>query len=331
MHRDGAVEIGLRRAHGHRDADRLDDLAGIVPEDVDAHDLVAGAVDQHLHQDLLVASRQRRLHRPEARLEHVDLAEDRAGGVLVVADDADLRGREHRGRDQAVVDAGRLLAEHRVGEGVALADRDRREVGAIGDVADRVDRGHRGPRVGVDRDRAGGVGLDPNAVEAEPADVRAPAGRDQHLVDRDRLAVVQRRGDPARDALELREGAPELERHPPGVGFAERILVIGGGYIAVEFAGVFAALGSRTTLLHRGERLLRGFDDEIRDALGEAYAKRLSLKLGRNLVKLERIDDVIAATLDDGETVVVDQVLMATGRRPNVIGLGLDRVGIRRW
>ena len=60
----------------------------------------------------------------------------------------------------------------------------------------------------------------------------------------------------------------ELESLP------ERILVIGGGYIAVEFAGVFAALGSRTTLLHRGDRLLRGFDEEVRDALGEAYATR---------------------------------------------------------
>ncbi|MCJ2008628.1 glutathione-disulfide reductase [Methylobacterium sp. J-092] len=114
----------------------------------------------------------------------------------------------------------------------------------------------------------------------------------------------------------------ELETLP------ERILVIGGGYIAVEFAGVFSALGSRTTLLHRGDRLLRGFDDEIRDALGEAYARRMSLKLGRTLAKLERVADGIAATLDDGETITVDQVLIATGRRPNVGGLGLDRVGI---
>ena len=59
----------------------------------------------------------------------------------------------------------------------------------------------------------------------------------------------------------------ELETLP------ERILVIGGGYIAVEFAGVFSALGSRTTLLHRGDRLLRGFDGEVRDALAEAYGR----------------------------------------------------------
>ena len=114
----------------------------------------------------------------------------------------------------------------------------------------------------------------------------------------------------------------ELETLP------ERILVIGGGYIAVEFAGVFSALGSRTTLLHRGQRLLRGFDDEVCDALAEAYARRMDLRLGCNLEGLERRGEGLRARLDDGTEIVVDQVLVATGRRPNVDGLGLDRVGI---
>ncbi|GEP00911.1 glutathione-disulfide reductase [Methylobacterium haplocladii] len=117
-------------------------------------------------------------------------------------------------------------------------------------------------------------------------------------------------------------GVFELERQP------ERILVIGGGYIAVEFAGVFAALGSRTTLLHRGEKLLRGFDDEVRDALGEAYAQRMDLRLNRTVERLERDGAAIRATLSDGETLTVDCVLGATGRRPNVTGLGLENVGI---
>ncbi|MGU3537208.1 glutathione-disulfide reductase [Methylobacterium sp. A54F] len=114
----------------------------------------------------------------------------------------------------------------------------------------------------------------------------------------------------------------ELETQPG------RILVVGGGYIAVEFAGVFAALGTRTTLLHRGDRLLRGFDDEVRDALGEAYARRMDLRLNRTVQRLERRPDGVAAGLDDGSEILVDQVLVATGRRPNVEGLGLDRVGI---
>jgi glutathione reductase (NADPH) len=117
-------------------------------------------------------------------------------------------------------------------------------------------------------------------------------------------------------------GVFELETLP------ERILVVGGGYIAVEFAGVFASLGSRTTLLHRGDRLLRGFDDEIRDALGAAYAARMDLRLNQTVHRLDRRGGAIAATLGDGSEIVVDQVLVATGRRPNVEGLGLDAVGI---
>ena len=117
-------------------------------------------------------------------------------------------------------------------------------------------------------------------------------------------------------------GVFELERQP------ERILVVGGGYIAVEFAGVFAGLGSRTTLLHRGDKLLRGFDEAIRDALGAAYAERMELRLGRMVERLERDGQAIRAVLSDGQSLTVDCVLAATGRRPNVAGLGLDAAGI---
>jgi len=109
----------------------------------------------------------------------------------------------------------------------------------------------------------------------------------------------------------------------------KRIMVVGGGYIAVEFAGVFAGLGSEVTLLHRGDKLLRGFDDDVRDALGAAYAQRgINLALGRTASRFDRTPDGIAVTLSDGSIVTVDQVLVATGRRPNTAGLGLDKVGI---
>jgi glutathione reductase (NADPH) len=111
--------------------------------------------------------------------------------------------------------------------------------------------------------------------------------------------------------------------------FPERILVVGGGYIAVEFAGVFCGLGSRVTLLHRGDKLLRGFDEDIRSILGEAYAKRgIDLRLQRTVERLERRGDAIAARLSDGSEVVADQVLAAIGRRPNTAGLGLETAGI---
>jgi len=109
----------------------------------------------------------------------------------------------------------------------------------------------------------------------------------------------------------------------------ERILIVGGGYIAVEFAGIFAGLGSRVTLLHRGDKLLRGFDEDLRDALGDAYAGRgINLALGKTVHRLDKTRDGIAATLSDGSTLTVDQVLVATGRRPNTDGLGLERAGI---
>jgi glutathione reductase (NADPH) len=115
----------------------------------------------------------------------------------------------------------------------------------------------------------------------------------------------------------------ELERLP------ERILVIGAGYIAVEFAGIFAGLGSRVTLLHRGEKLLRGFDEDIRAGLGEAYAKRgIDLALNRTVSRIGRETDGLHAHLSDGSVLVVDKVLVATGRRPNTTGLGLESAGI---
>jgi glutathione reductase (NADPH) len=108
-----------------------------------------------------------------------------------------------------------------------------------------------------------------------------------------------------------------------------RIMVLGGGYIAVEFAGVFRGLGSEVTLVHRGDKLLRGFDEDIRDALGEAYARSgMHLRLGRTADRLERREGTIHATLSDGEVLELDAVLGATGRRPNTVGLGLETAGI---
>ena len=83
------------------------------------------------------------------------------------------------------------------------------------------------------------------------------------------------------------------------------------------------------TLLHRGDKLLRGFDEDVRDALGEAYSQRgIRLALNRTVARLDTTVDGIAATLSDGSTPHVDQVLVATGRRPNTARLGLETAGI---
>ncbi|TVR11283.1 MAG: glutathione-disulfide reductase [Salinarimonadaceae bacterium] len=109
----------------------------------------------------------------------------------------------------------------------------------------------------------------------------------------------------------------------------ERVLVVGGGYIGVEFAGIFAGLGSRTSLLHRGEKLLRGFDEDIRDRLAEAFrARGVELLFSRTLERLDKRDGEIEGTFSDGKTARYDLILVATGRRPNTNGLGLEKAGV---
>ncbi|TJZ73875.1 glutathione-disulfide reductase [Chitiniphilus eburneus] len=108
-----------------------------------------------------------------------------------------------------------------------------------------------------------------------------------------------------------------------------RVLIVGGGYIAVEFAGIFAGLGSETTLLYRAEHLLRGFDDELRLALEDAYRQHgITLRAQARVQRVERAGTALAVTLEDGGTVEVDTVLLCTGRRPNTTGLGLEAAGV---
>ena len=107
--------------------------------------------------------------------------------------------------------------------------------------------------------------------------------------------------------------------------FPERLLIIGGGYIAVEFAGIFNGLGSRVTQLYRGPLFLRGFDEDIRrHAAREIPKTGVDLRFDTNVTRLDQVDGGIRATLTNGETIDVDCVLSAAGRRPNLNGLGLD-------
>lgn len=109
-----------------------------------------------------------------------------------------------------------------------------------------------------------------------------------------------------------------------------RAIIVGGGYIAVEFAGIFAGLGAQVTLVHRGAQLLRGFDDDLRVALGEELRKRgFDLRLATTVARLERLGpELIRATLADGSAVETNLVLFATGRHPNSHGFGLEEAGV---
>jgi len=109
-----------------------------------------------------------------------------------------------------------------------------------------------------------------------------------------------------------------------------RILIQGGGYIAVEFACIFAGLGSDVTLVYRGENILRGFDDDVRAHLrGEMERNGIKILCKRIIEAVERVDHGLCVELSDHDDIVVDQVMFATGRRPNVAGLGLEAAGVR--
>lgn len=107
------------------------------------------------------------------------------------------------------------------------------------------------------------------------------------------------------------------------------IVIYGGGYIAVEFAGIFAGLGSAVTLVYRGEKLLRGFDEDLRDGLMEAYrARGVRIVTERRITAIEQSGGRLAARLDDGARLEADQVMFAIGRRPNTAKLGLEAAGV---
>jgi len=107
------------------------------------------------------------------------------------------------------------------------------------------------------------------------------------------------------------------------------ILIVGGGYIAVEFAGIFAGLGVKTTLAYRGSTLLRGFDTEVAAHFQTELAKYATLRLNAEVNGLRRQHGGIVATMQDGSEIVAEHVLFATGRAPNTAGLGLENAGVR--
>jgi glutathione reductase (NADPH) len=113
---------------------------------------------------------------------------------------------------------------------------------------------------------------------------------------------------------------PELPQH---------VIVQGGGYIALEFAGIFAGLGSHVTVVYRGENILRGFDDEVRQHVRMDMEKRgIRVFTGCKVAAIERAGARFSARLSSGNQLPADCVMFATGRRPNVAGIGLKEAGV---
>ncbi|MGC6472269.1 MAG: glutathione-disulfide reductase [Parvibaculales bacterium] len=109
----------------------------------------------------------------------------------------------------------------------------------------------------------------------------------------------------------------------------DKIVIVGGGYIAVEFAGIFNGLGVDVTLVYRGDEIMRGFDADIRRHLREEMVKKgISVLLNTDVVSIARQAEGHEVTLSDGTGLAAGQVMYATGRVPNVSGLGLEKAGV---
>jgi glutathione reductase (NADPH) len=128
---------------------------------------------------------------------------------------------------------------------------------------------------------------------------------------------------PGRDLAITSNEAFHLERLP------RRMAIVGGGYIAVEFAGIFSGLGVETILLHRGEQILRGFDTDLRSGLAaEMKKKGIEIMTATDVGAIERSGDGVRVTLHDGKVLGAGAVMYAVGRIPNTLDLGLDQAKV---
>jgi glutathione reductase (NADPH) len=146
----------------------------------------------------------------------------------------------------------------------------------------------------------------------------------------------------ARHILIATGGAPYAGHPIPGIqhvissneafhlpALPPRIVIQGGGYIAVEFACIFAGLGSQVSLVYRGQNILRGFDDDVRTHLrDEMMSRGIDIRCGHTVARVDEAAGAYAVTLSDGARVEADRVMFATGRTPHVTGLGLERAGV---
>jgi glutathione reductase (NADPH) len=112
--------------------------------------------------------------------------------------------------------------------------------------------------------------------------------------------------------------------------FPNRLVVVGGGYIAVEFSGIFNGLGAEVTQLYRGDLFLGGFDNEIRDFAAQEIAKKgVNLRFNTDVISIEKqADKSLKVNLNDGSSIIADAVLYATGRKPQLDDLGMENVNI---
>mgnify|MGYP000595493776 CR=1 FL=1 len=167
--------------------------------------------------------------------------------------------------------------------------------------------------------------IDAHTVEVLPKEGSQDAGR--YTARRILIATGGRPVRPDFPGAELGITSDEAFHLPT---LPKRVLVVGGGYIAVEFAGIFNGLGVETTLLYRGANILRGFDDDVRSHMADELEKRgIRVVLGCDHKSIEQTEAGLLSTLSNDLTFETDAVMFATGREPYVEGLGLDKAGVK--
>ena len=179
-------------------------------------------------------------------------------------------------------------------------------------------------------------GLDANGAEIidSRAELRGP--HEVYLNAQDKTVTAEKiliavGGTPARDAgVEGSEFCITSDEVFHLEELPNEIVIAGGGYIAVEFAGIFAGLGSKVTLIYRGEEILRGFDGDLRVLLHEEMeARGINVICGEVFTKIEKQENgKLVAHTSGGKALSADQIMLAIGRGPATVGLGLENAGI---
>ncbi|MDQ7079379.1 MAG: glutathione-disulfide reductase [Paracoccaceae bacterium] len=196
-----------------------------------------------------------------------------------------------------------------------------RLIGAIGDEVTRLEGIYR-----RNLENAGVKLFDARAVIEDAHTVRLSSG--ETLTAKHILVAVGGRpyvpDFPGSDLVITSNDIFLLEQQP------RRILIVGGGYIACEFAGILNGLGSEVTQFYRGAQILRGFDDEVRGHVAdEMIAKGINLHVGTDVMSIEKTETGLRVKCTNGSVNEFDQVLYATGRIPNTDDLGLEAAGVK--
>ncbi len=176
---------------------------------------------------------------------------------------------------------------------------------------------------GVQRLQGRGRIVDAHTVEVTAEDGGTTRHTAQHIL----IATGGRPHVPAIEGADLAVTSDDMFDLPV---FPQRLVVVGGGYIGCEMASIFHGLGAQVTLLYRGEQILRGFDDEVRNFTADEMRKAgVDVRVHCDVARIEPgAGGARRVVLSDGTRVDADVVLYATGRRPNVDGLGLQDVGV---